>query len=86
MGMFDTIHVQPPLICPVCGSEVRSFQTKEFDCTMAHFKIGSVLSGCSVHTGIIKERLWCEACYKARREAGDRWTNGGTGLGPPATL
>ena len=32
---------------------------------MAHFKIGSVLSGSPVLTGIIKERLWCEACRKA---------------------
>ena len=72
MGMFDTIHVKTPLICPVCGAEVRSLQTKEFDCTMAHLKIGSMLSGSSVMTGIIKEFLWCEACYKTRRESGDK--------------
>ena len=70
--MFDTIHVQTPLICPVCGAEVRCLQTKEFECVMAHIKIGSVLSGSSVMTGIIKERLWCDACYKARRESGDK--------------
>ncbi|MEO6785385.1 MAG: hypothetical protein ABI318_04555 [Chthoniobacteraceae bacterium] len=63
--MFDTIHVKTPLICPVCAAEFRSLQTKEFDCIMAHFKIGSVLSGCSVMTGILKESLWCEVCYKA---------------------
>ena len=72
MGMFDTIHVKEPLICPVCGAEVRSLQTKEFDCIMAHFKIGTVLSGSPVHTGIIKERLWCPACYEKRRETGDK--------------
>ncbi len=70
--MFDTIHVKTPLICSVCGAEVRSFQTKEFDCTMAHLKIGSVLSGSAVMTGIVKDSLWCEACYTARRESAEK--------------
>lgn len=69
--MFDTIHVKTPLLCPTCGAGVRSFQTKEFECIMAHFKIGSVLSGSSVMTGIVKETLWCEACFQARRESGE---------------
>ena len=72
MGMFDTIHVRTPLICPFCGAESRSLQTKHFDCSMAHFKIGSVLTGCPVLTGIIKESLWCDACWKTRRETGDK--------------
>ena len=65
MGMFDTIHVRTPLICPVCAAEIRSLQTKEFDSTMANFRIGSVLSGSAVLTGIIKEHLWCKACSDA---------------------
>ncbi len=65
MGMFDTIHLKTPLVCPVCGAGVSSLQTKEFACVMAHFKIGSVLSGSSVMTGILKESLWCDACHKA---------------------
>ena len=71
MGMFDTIHVKVPLICTVCGAEVRSLQTKEFDCIMAHYKIGSVLSGSAVLTGIIKEMLWCDACHKAGQPSFD---------------
>jgi len=63
--MFDTIHLRTPLLCPVCGAEVRSIQTKEFDSIMAHFKIGSVLTGSPVLTGIIKEHLWCKACSDA---------------------
>ena len=69
--MFDTIHVKVPLICTVCGAEVRSLQTKEFDCIMAHYKIGSVLSGSAVLTGIIKEMLWCDACHKAGQPSFD---------------
>ena len=67
MGLFDTIHCQPPLRCPECGAEKRELQTKEFGEFMAHFRIGSVLRGSPVLTGIIKESLWCEACYKAGR-------------------
>jgi len=65
--MFDTIHVDPPLICPVCGTETRQFQTKEFGSSLAHFKLGSVLSGSSVLTGIVKDTLWCQACSAAGR-------------------
>jgi len=65
MGMFDTIHVKTPLICPACRAEVWSLQTKEFDNILANFKVGSVLSGSPVLSGILKETLWCDACYKA---------------------
>lgn len=68
MGMFDTIHVRKPLICPTCGAEEFSLQTKQFDSCMAEFKIGSVLSGSPVLIGIIKESLWCDACHKAGRQ------------------
>lgn len=67
MGMFDTIYVRKPLLCPVCGAEVGALQTHHFGETMAHFKIGSVLSASPVLTGIVRETLWCQACYKAGR-------------------
>ena len=65
MGMFDTIHVKTPLLCPTCGTEVRSLQTKEFDCIMAHYKIGSLVTASPVLTGIVKETLWCAACRES---------------------
>lgn len=65
MGMFDTIHVKTPLLCPTCGAAVRSLQTKEFDCIMAHYKIGSLVTASPVLSGIVKETLWCDACHKA---------------------
>ena len=68
MGMFDTIHLKTPLICPTCGAEIRTLQTKEFGSVMAQFKIGSVLRDCPVLTGIVKETLWCDACHSAKRE------------------
>ena len=69
MGMFDTIHVKTPMLCPGCGAEHHSIQTKEFSNTMSHFKIGSVLSDSPVLMGILKESLWCSPCYKAGRES-----------------
>ena len=66
--MFDTIHLKEPLICPDCGTKVSSIQTKHFDSCMADFKIGSVLSGSPVLIGIVKETLWCNACYKAGKQ------------------
>ena len=68
MGMFDTIHVKTPLLCPTCGAEILSLQTKEMSDSMAHFKIGSVLRDSPVLTGILKETLWCDACHSAQRE------------------
>ena len=68
MGMFDTIHVKTPLICPTCGAEILSLQTKELSDSMAHFKIGSVLKDSPVLTGIVQETLWCSACHEAQRE------------------
>ena len=72
MGMFDTIQLKTPLICPTCGAEILSLQTKELSDSMAHFKIGSVLRDSPVLTGIVKETLCCEACYQARRESDDK--------------
>ena len=71
MGMFDTIHVKKPLVCPACGAEESSLQTKHFDSCMEHFKIGSVVSGSPLLIGIIKETLWCGACHKAGRQSAD---------------
>ena len=65
VGLFDTIHVKNPLICPTCGAEVRSLQTKEFEPSMREYKIGSLLTTCPVLNGILKETLWCAACQKA---------------------
>lgn len=68
MGMFDTIHLETPLKCPVCGAEQPSLQTHAFDDVMAHLRIGSRVGG-SVLSGIISETMWCSVCHKAERSA-----------------
>lgn len=67
MGLFDTIHLKTPLLCPACGAEIFDMQTKELGETMSDFRIGSVLTHSPVLSGILKERLWCDACHKAEK-------------------
>ena len=40
MGMFDTIIFDRPIPCPKCGAEIRSDQTKAFECTLDDYRIG----------------------------------------------
>lgn len=68
MGMFDTIHLTSPLVCPVCGGQENSYQTHAFDDVMANYRIGSRVGG-RVLTGIVQERFWCFACHKAGNSA-----------------
>jgi hypothetical protein len=63
MGMFDTIHLEFPLVCPACGGQEHSFQTHAFEDVMADYRIGSLVRG-GVLTGIVQERFWCSACHK----------------------
>lgn len=68
MGLFDTIHFEKPIPCPGCGTEISSVQTKEFESLMCSYHVGSVLRGGSILKGIVKEELWCDACFHAKRE------------------
>ncbi|MFP4430684.1 MAG: hypothetical protein ACLFPV_05500 [Spirochaetaceae bacterium] len=67
MGLFDTVLLDPPITCPRCGSDVE-LQTKLFDPGMITYRIGSILSGSPVLSGILKEQAYCAECRKAERE------------------
>lgn len=69
MGLFDTIHLKAPLICPTCGAEELRLQTHELGDSMTEYRIGSVVTQTSVLTGIVKETHFCSACHKAERPA-----------------
>ena len=69
MGMFDTIHFPKPIPCPECGAEISSVQTKDFDCLMGNYYVGSLLRGGSMLKGIVKEEIWCKECFEAKRES-----------------
>ena len=44
MGMFDTIIFNRPIPCPKCGAEIRSDQTKAFECTLDDYRIGDCIA------------------------------------------
>ncbi len=69
MGLFDTIHLKTPLICPACGADSTELQTKEFGQTMSEFRVGSLLKFSPVLTGIVREELFCRNCVEADRRS-----------------
>ena len=72
MGMFDTIYLDKAIACKTCGADILDFQTKEFDNCLNHYRIGSVLAGSRVLSGVIKDEAYCQACSDAKRHA---WTD-----------
>ena len=61
MGMFDTIIFDRPIPCPKCGAEIRSDQTKAFECTLDDYRIGD----CVAHAEeirIVRDELFCGKC------------------------
>lgn len=72
MGMFDTIYLDKAIACKTCGEDILDFQTKEFDNCLNHFRIGSVLAGSRVLSGVIKDEAYCQGCSDAKRHA---WTD-----------
>ena len=59
MGMFDTLILDPPLVCPRCAKVHGSMQTKSFDSTLSVYRPGMIIPGCPVHSGILKDHTWC---------------------------
>ena len=59
MGMFDTIIFDRPIPCPKCGAEIRSDQTKAFECTLYEYRRsqeesgGSALTTWAVYRGVL---------------------------------
>jgi len=61
MGMFDTIIFDRPIPCPKCGAEIRSDQTKAFECTLDDYRVGD----CVAHAEeirIVRDELFCGKC------------------------
>lgn len=59
MGIYDTLILEPPLLCPRCGVAHGSIQTKLLDSSMSTYRAGMLVPGCPVHSGILKENEWC---------------------------
>ncbi len=59
MGMFDTIIFDNPIKCELCGTQIESTQTKNFECLMESYYIGDIIQSTTI-TGIIQEELFCD--------------------------
>jgi len=59
VGLYDTLILDPPLVCPRCGAIHRSIQTGLLDSSMSTYRPGMLVPQCPVHSGILKERTWC---------------------------
>ena len=70
MGLFDTILLDPPLSCSRCG-EPLELQTKQFDSMMLTYRVGAIVSGSPVVSGILEDLGFCHACRRENRESTD---------------
>jgi hypothetical protein len=68
MGMFDTIKLEKPLVCPACGHEDSTVQTHHFGQGLATYRVGMIVSDSPILTGILLETFWCSACHNADTE------------------
>jgi hypothetical protein len=70
MGLFDTILLDPPLACSRCGAPLE-LQTKQFDSMMLTYRIGAIVRGSPVVSGILEDLGFCHECRRENREATD---------------
>jgi hypothetical protein len=61
MGMFDTIIFDRPIPCAQCGAEIRSDQTKAFECTLDDYRIGDCIAHAE-EIRIVRDELFCGKC------------------------
>ena len=62
MGMYDTFVTRSAFICPDCGAEFNSIQTKEFDKSLNIYHPGDIIRGRGIRNGIVRETLFCDKC------------------------
>ena len=62
MGMYDTFVTSSAFICPDCGTEINSIQTKEFDKSLDIYHPGDIIRGRGIRNGIVSETLFCDKC------------------------
>ncbi|TVR65959.1 MAG: hypothetical protein EA427_17135 [Spirochaetaceae bacterium] len=62
MGIFDTVRFDPPRTCPNCGTTISEVQTKVFDPGLREYRVGDVIYGSPILSGVIREDLYCPGC------------------------
>jgi len=59
VGLFDTLTLEPPVVCPRCGKSHRETQTKLFNSTLDTWKPGWFVQGSPIVTGVLRESVSC---------------------------
>ena len=67
MSLDDTIELENPIACPVCGTEQTEVRVEELGRNFTRYRIGTLLEECPVITGILKGTYWCAPCNYIKR-------------------
>lgn len=62
MGIFDTVLLDKPRTCTVCGAQIDQVQTKVFDPMLREYTPGDIIAGSPVLAGVVEEDLFCPGC------------------------
>lgn len=67
MGMFDEFILKKPYTCEKCKEEIKTVQTKHFECTLENYSIGDVIKSYVPNTskeitGVFNETIYCSKC------------------------
>lgn len=59
MSLFDTLILEPAVVCSNCGKIHDQTQTHLLGDSMSTWRIGSLIRFCPIHTGIMQEEVFC---------------------------
>ncbi|MCF7948416.1 MAG: hypothetical protein K9M94_07495, partial [Spirochaetia bacterium] len=68
MGIFDTVILDEPKVCSSCGATIDSIQTKSFSSALREYRVGDIVGGSPMLTGVVREDLFCSSCNSVSQE------------------
>ena len=68
MGIFDTVYFDRPRTCSQCGTSIGEVQTKVFDPGLREYRVGDVVYGSPVLSGVLREDLYCPHCNSSKEK------------------
>jgi hypothetical protein len=68
MGIFDTVTFEEPKVCSSCGARIDSVQTKSFSPALREYRVGDIIGGSPVFSGVVREDLFCSSCNSVSQE------------------
>ena len=68
MGVFDTIILDEARVCSSCGATIETMQTKSFSSALKEYRVGDIVAGSPMLTGVVREDLFCSSCNSVSQE------------------